>query len=120
MTKAYELQNGTEAVASPVTVNLSPTTPTITWANPAAIAYGVALGPLQLNATASVPGTFNYMPGVGTILNAGAGQTLSVTFTPTDTFTVSRWEGMKPSPSGETFRYTCWRDRISYGFAHAV
>ena len=61
------------------------TTPTITWANPAAISYGTALSTTQLNAAASVPGTFAYTPAAGTVLNAGAGQTLSVTFTPTDT-----------------------------------
>ena len=32
-----------------------------------------------------VPGTFVYTPAAGTVLNAGAAQTLSVTFTPTDT-----------------------------------
>src|SRR6202007_1784500 len=35
-------------------------------------------------ATASVPGTFFYTPALGTVLNASANQTLSVTFTPTD------------------------------------
>jgi hypothetical protein len=30
------------------------------------------------------PGSFVYMPPAGTILNLGSGQTLSVTFTPTD------------------------------------
>ena len=67
-------------------------TPTLAWANPAAIAYGTALGASQLNATATynstnVPGTFTYTPAAGAILNAGSGQTLSVTFTPTDTTT---------------------------------
>jgi hypothetical protein len=38
-----------------------------------------------LNATASVPGTFVYTPAMGTVLNAGAGQTLRVDFTPADT-----------------------------------
>ena len=61
--------------------------PTITWANPASIVYGTALGATQLNATANVDGTFVYTPPVGAVLNAGAGQTLSVTFTPTDTAT---------------------------------
>ena len=32
-----------------------------------------------------MPGTFVYTPAAGTVLSAGAGQTLSVTFTPTDT-----------------------------------
>ena len=41
--------------------------------------------PRSLDATASVPGTFVYTPAAGTVLTAGAGQTLSVTFTPTDT-----------------------------------
>ncbi len=58
--------------------------PAITWSAPAAIAYGTALSATQLNATASVPGTFVYTPTAGTVLPAGT-QTLSVTFTPTDT-----------------------------------
>jgi hypothetical protein len=60
-------------------------TPVITWPNPAPITYGTALSGMQLNAIASVPGTFVYTPPSGTVLNAGPGQTLSVTFTPTDT-----------------------------------
>ena len=59
------------------------TTPTITWATPAAIPYGTALSGTQLDATASAPGTFVYNPAVGTTPSAGT-QTLSVTFTPTD------------------------------------
>jgi len=59
------------------------TTPTITWPAPSAIVYGTKLGASQLNATASVPGTFAYSPAAGTVLGAGT-QTLSVTFTPTD------------------------------------
>jgi hypothetical protein len=61
------------------------TTPVITWSNPASITYGTALGATQLNATASVAGTFVYTPASGTLLTAGANQTLSVLFTPTDT-----------------------------------
>ncbi len=58
-------------------------TPTITWTAPAAITYGTALSGTQLNATASVPGTFVYSPTSGATPGAGS-QTLSVTFTPTD------------------------------------
>src|SRR6266513_935619 len=63
--------------------------PTLAWANPADIVYGTALGASQLNATAAynsanVPGTFAYSPAAGTVLDAGLGQTLSVTFTPAD------------------------------------
>ena len=64
-----------------LTVNTLPNT--IKWATPAAITYGTALSATQLDATSSVAGTFVYTPAAGTVLKAGA-QTLSVTFTPTD------------------------------------
>ena len=67
------------------TINVTQATPTITWASPAGIVYGTALSATQLDATASVPGTFAYSPTIGTVLKAGKGQPLSVTFTPTDT-----------------------------------
>src|SRR4029079_8808473 len=57
---------------------------TISWTVPADITYGTALGATQLNATANVPGTFVYSPAAATVFNAGANQTLSVSFTPTD------------------------------------
>lgn len=59
-------------------------TPNISWSTPAPITYGTSLGATQLNATANVPGTFVYSPAAGTVLTAGT-QTLSVTFTPSDT-----------------------------------
>jgi hypothetical protein len=76
--------NYTGASAS-VSINVLQATPTITWSTPADIVYGTALGATQLTATASVPGTFAYTPPAGTVLNAGSGQPLAVTFTPTDT-----------------------------------
>jgi hypothetical protein len=57
-------------------------TPAVTWNNPADIVFGTPLSGTQLNATANVPGTFVYSPVSGTVLNAGNGQNLSVTFTP--------------------------------------
>jgi hypothetical protein len=66
-----------------VTLLVNKATPSVTWATPAAIAYGTALSATQLDATASVPGTFVYSPASGTVLGAGS-QTLNVTFTPTD------------------------------------
>ena len=59
---------------------------TLTWPAPAAITYGTALSSAQLNATANVPGTFAYTPSLGSVLNAGSGQILSVTFSPDDVF----------------------------------
>ena len=66
------------------TLTIGQATPVITWANPAAVVYGTALGISQLNATASVPGLFVYTPAAGSIPGAGT-DTLSVSFTPTDT-----------------------------------
>jgi MBG domain (YGX type)/Bacterial Ig-like domain (group 3) len=70
------------AVERPVL--FTPRTPVITWPAPADIVYGTALGSTQLNATANVPGTFAYTPAAGTVRHAGTGQTLSLTFTPSD------------------------------------
>ena len=58
--------------------------PAISWATPAAITYGTALSSAQLDATSTVAGSFAYTPSSGTVLPAGM-QTLSVTFTPSDT-----------------------------------
>ena len=66
-----------------VTLTVTQAAPVITWANPASIVYGTALSTTQLNATASVPGSFIYAPAAGSIPAAGS-DTLSVTFTPTD------------------------------------
>lgn len=65
-------------------VSITSISPTITWDNPADITYGSALSSSQLNASASVAGSFVYSPGVGTLLRAGAGQVLSAIFTPAD------------------------------------
>ena len=83
-----DTQDGISGILFELDRYIAPTsisTPKITWANPADIVYGTPLGSTQLDATSSVPGTFIYTPAAGTILNAGADQSLSVTFTPTDT-----------------------------------
>src|SRR5262249_21616442 len=74
--------NYTSASAS-VTLIVDKATPTVTWANPAAIVQGTALGAAQLDATANVPGTFAYSPDFGAVLDVGS-HPLSVTFTPAD------------------------------------
>jgi hypothetical protein len=71
------------AVGSSVTEPVK-ASPALSWADPAAIFYGTALSGAQLNATASVPGSFSYSPALGTVLPAGL-QALSVLFTPSDT-----------------------------------
>jgi hypothetical protein len=72
----------TSHAAVPLTVTeKSPTI--ITWATPAAISYGTALSDAQLNATASVAGTFIYTPSAGHVLAPGS-YTLTASFTPAD------------------------------------
>jgi sugar lactone lactonase YvrE len=56
---------------------------TVTWATPASITYGTPLTAAQLDATASVPGTFIYTPAAGTVLTVDS-HILSVNFTPTN------------------------------------
>jgi hypothetical protein len=85
------------AIQTFTTASVAKTTPTITWATPAAINYGTALSATQLNATATVAsvtiaGTFAYSPAAGTVLTAGS-KVLSVTFTPTDTATYNSASG---------------------------
>ena len=79
----------TDSAAATTTKALSITigkgTPTITWEDPADIAYGAVLSSTQLDATASVAGTFVYTPASGTLLYAGSGHALHVDFTPSDT-----------------------------------
>jgi Flp pilus assembly CpaE family ATPase len=77
-TEEYETEQAT------VSLTITKATPVITWTTPAPIAYGAELSATQLNATASVPGTFVYTPAAGVVPTAGV-QTLLVTFTPTDT-----------------------------------
>ncbi len=74
----------TTSVAA-TTINVDKAVPAITWSAPAALTYGTALSSTQLDATALVSGSFSYASDAGTLLNVGAGQTLSVSFTPTDT-----------------------------------
>jgi hypothetical protein len=72
-----------------VSVTVAKATPAITWPTPDPIAYGAALSATQLNAKASLPGSFTFAPAAGEILTPGVHE-LSVTFTPTDTLNYSR------------------------------
>lgn len=88
---SYPIQaayNGTSSFAgsadSTHALTIAKTTPAITWNAPATAPAGTVLGPSELNATASVPGTFAYNPPAGTVLQGGSTQTLNATFTPTD------------------------------------
>jgi len=77
------------AAEASVTLTVNKATPVITWPTPAVIAYGTALSAAQLNATASVPGSFAYSPAAGEVFAAGT-HTLSVTFSPADIANVAK------------------------------
>jgi sugar lactone lactonase YvrE len=78
--------NNGSSVAQAFSVTINQASPVIAWSGPVggSIGYGTVLGNAQLNAVANVPGTFSYTPASGAVLPVGSNQTLSVTFTPTD------------------------------------
>jgi subtilase family serine protease len=87
ITAAYAPTSSTYTATSgstTIVVTTALPVPTITWATPAAINYGTPLSATQLNASASVPGTFVYSPSAGTVLTAGQ-HTLTASFTPNNT-----------------------------------
>jgi YVTN family beta-propeller protein len=65
------------------TVTVAAAAVKLSWTAPAAVTYGTALTGTQLDAAASVPGTFSYSPPAGTVPQAGT-QTLTAAFTPAD------------------------------------
>jgi hypothetical protein len=66
------------------TLVIAQAAPVVTWAEPADIIANTELSGAQLDATASVPGTFTYEPAAGAVLPVGQGIVLMVTFTPQD------------------------------------
>jgi Flp pilus assembly CpaE family ATPase len=74
---------GSAPVQAAVSINVTKAAPAIKWTAPAVIPCGTELSGIQLNATASVPGKFDYTPPTGEVLTAGKHE-LSVTFAPAD------------------------------------
>ncbi len=66
------------------TLTIQKATPVISWPTPGTLVNPAPLSASQLNASTTVPGQFVYSPPAGKVLAVGRGQTLSVTFTPTD------------------------------------
>jgi len=108
------------AVILSVSVTVNEMASTVTWTNPAAIIYGVALGTNQLDATASIPGAFVYTPPAGTVLSAGT-NALTAVFTPTNTVdyaSVTSSVSFVVSPAGLTV--TANNASRAYGAANPV
>ena len=74
--------NYTSAKAS-VSITVTRIKPVIEWPAPKPMNFGKQLSATQLCATASIPGTFAYVPAPGTLLEEGT-HTLSLIFTPKD------------------------------------
>ncbi len=72
-----------------ITIQVNLGVPTLTWPQPAPIAYPTPLSATQLNATSNVPGTITYQPQAGTVLPIGTSN-IQAFFNPTDT---SNYEG---------------------------
>ena len=86
------------------------TTPTISWASPAAITQGTPLGSAQLSASSDVPGTFTYSPAAGTVLAAGT-HTLTAFFTPSDATlytTATAFMSLTVNPAPKTTPVITW------------
>jgi DNA-binding beta-propeller fold protein YncE len=77
------VEDATYVGSSTNSLQIAPSAPPIMWPAPVALVHGTILSDIQLNATAGIPGVFNYNPAPGAILAEGV-QSLSVTFTPTD------------------------------------
>ena len=78
----------------------------VEWTSPDPITYGTPLSATQLNAVATVPGAFVYMPAAGTVLDAGT-HYLNVKFTPADT-------GIEPVSQTVTIRVLKVKPVLTY------
>ena len=110
--------NFSSSVSGTTGLTAVPTTPVINWATPAPITFGAALSTTQLDATSPVAGTFAYSPAAGTVLSGGA-QTLTATFTPTDTLdysTATATATLTVNPATPTITWTTPAP-ITYGTA---
>jgi serine/threonine protein phosphatase PrpC len=103
-------------VLASVPVTVSKATPSIHWPKPSVVPPGVALGAAQLNASASVPGIFEYSPAAGELLSDGV-HTLSVTFVPADQANYSTAQATVSVNVAKTVPEIDWAppEPISYG-----
>jgi len=113
--------DSTDSTTASVQITVNQATPQIIWVPTALIAVGAPIGPGQLDATATssgvpVAGTFIYSPPAGTVFNSPGLQTLTVTFTPTDTldYTTPPPFSLNNVPVS-SFGVVCWGDSLTHG-----
>lgn len=104
------------SVQATVSVVVAKTVPNIQWASPNPIPCGTPLGAAQLNASASIPGTFEYSPAAGEVLSAGS-HTLAVVFIPSDGTVYSRAKATVPLAVTRATPAVVWPtpEKIPYG-----
>jgi Flp pilus assembly CpaE family ATPase len=78
-----EEYDGEDPLQAANSIVVDKATPVLSWPTPANLICGAALDENQLNASAAVPGRFDYSPALGEVLAPGT-HTISVTFTPAD------------------------------------
>jgi hypothetical protein len=84
ITAIYSGDSNYTTSSGTATQTVNKATPLITWADPGDITYPAPLSNTQLNATASVAGSYTYNPPADTVLSAGDHQALNVIFSPAD------------------------------------
>jgi hypothetical protein len=93
-------------------------TPMLSWTNPSAIVYGTPLSSVQLNATASQPGSIAYAPPAGTVLGAGI-HAISAIFVPSDSADyTSASNGVSLSVLTAPLTVTAFNATRTYGMAN--
>lgn len=106
-----------------VSLNVTQATPQIDWTPKDPIAVRVPIGPAQLDAVAVAPygssqvtvdGSFLYSPEAGTVFNSSGMQTLTLTFTPTDTAQYSTVQ-TRILQNVSSFGVVAWGDSLTYG-----
>ena len=93
------------------------TTPAITWPAPEPITYGDTLTTAQLNATASVAGSFDYSPAPGKVLAAGT-HSLSVIFMPADGANYATAQANVPLNVAKATPVVAWPESRSHPLRH--
>ncbi len=104
------------AVQASVSIAVTKATPVLQWPTPSDMPCGAALNATQLNASASVAGTFEYSPAAGEVLPSGT-HTLSVTFTPKDSANYTTGQASVPVTVAQTAPEIEWPtpEPITYG-----
>jgi hypothetical protein len=104
------------AAQAEISLTVTKAQPVITWPEPATISYGDVLTDAQLNAAASIPGSFVYDPAAGVALEAGR-HTLSAIFTPEESANYAEGQATAALTVNKATPVITWLapDPISYG-----